>query len=197
MAGNIIPAIATTNAVIAGLIVLEGLKILSGQIESCRTVSLVSSVLDHSWHSMVLVFLFFLRVCLPQVVPHLTQKKATKSLAHPLYVSPLGKTLNGKVEAWFEKPSGLLLHRVLLQDMLVFDTLTLSCWNGKKKWIEGTCKFCSCFLLNHFHENVLFPPDLPEQMSQPQEETARPMRPGSAQCQLLRVRQQTWSHSEA
>lgn len=38
MAGNIIPAIATTNAIIAGLIVLESLKILSGQIESCRTV---------------------------------------------------------------------------------------------------------------------------------------------------------------
>ncbi|XP_060932143.1 SUMO-activating enzyme subunit 2 [Limanda limanda] len=40
MAGNIIPAIATTNAIIAGLIVLEGLKILSGEIESCRTIFL-------------------------------------------------------------------------------------------------------------------------------------------------------------
>lgn len=41
MAGNIIPAIATTNAIIAGLIVLEGLKILSGKIEQCRAVSVV------------------------------------------------------------------------------------------------------------------------------------------------------------
>nr|CAG31766.1 hypothetical protein RCJMB04_10l24 [Gallus gallus] len=38
MAGNIIPAIATTNAIIAGLIVLEGLKILSGKIDQCRTI---------------------------------------------------------------------------------------------------------------------------------------------------------------
>ncbi|XP_043937856.1 SUMO-activating enzyme subunit 2 [Protopterus annectens] len=40
MAGNIIPAIATTNAVIAGLIVLEGLKILSGNLQLCRTIFL-------------------------------------------------------------------------------------------------------------------------------------------------------------
>ncbi|XP_012688589.1 SUMO-activating enzyme subunit 2 isoform X1 [Clupea harengus] len=40
MAGNIIPAIATTNAIIAGLIVLEGLKILSGQMDKCRTIFL-------------------------------------------------------------------------------------------------------------------------------------------------------------
>ena len=39
MAGNIIPAIATTNAVIAGLIVMEALKVLAGDFEQCRTVS--------------------------------------------------------------------------------------------------------------------------------------------------------------
>ena len=38
MAGNIIPAIATTNAIIAGLIVMEGLKVVSGELESCRMV---------------------------------------------------------------------------------------------------------------------------------------------------------------
>ena len=39
-AGNIIPAIATTNAVIAGLIVLEAFKILTGKEEECRNVYL-------------------------------------------------------------------------------------------------------------------------------------------------------------
>uniref|UniRef100_A0A4W4F9P4 SUMO-activating enzyme subunit 2 n=1 Tax=Electrophorus electricus TaxID=8005 RepID=A0A4W4F9P4_ELEEL len=40
MAGNIIPAIATTNAVIAGLIVLEALKILNSDFQQCRTIFL-------------------------------------------------------------------------------------------------------------------------------------------------------------
>ena len=39
MAGNIVPAIATTNAVIAGLIVMEGLKVLAGDFNRCKTVS--------------------------------------------------------------------------------------------------------------------------------------------------------------
>ncbi|KAK6983770.1 SUMO-activating enzyme subunit 2 [Biomphalaria glabrata] len=40
IAGNIIPAIATTNAIIAGLIVMETLKILSGNISKCKQVYL-------------------------------------------------------------------------------------------------------------------------------------------------------------
>jgi ubiquitin-like 1-activating enzyme E1 B len=40
MAGNIIHAIATTNAIVGGLIVVEALKLLAGQfdIEALRVV---------------------------------------------------------------------------------------------------------------------------------------------------------------
>ncbi|XP_046396375.1 SUMO-activating enzyme subunit 2 [Ischnura elegans] len=40
MAGNIIPAIATSNAIIAGVIVLHALKILRNKIEDCKSVYL-------------------------------------------------------------------------------------------------------------------------------------------------------------
>ncbi|XP_022098107.1 SUMO-activating enzyme subunit 2-B-like isoform X2 [Acanthaster planci] len=40
MAGNIIPAIATTNAVVAGLIVMEALKVLQGRLDQCRMIFL-------------------------------------------------------------------------------------------------------------------------------------------------------------
>ena len=36
IAGNIIHAIATTNAIVAGLIVLEALKVVGGQKEDCK-----------------------------------------------------------------------------------------------------------------------------------------------------------------
>jgi len=39
-AGNIIPAIATTNAIIAGMIVMEAFKILGDQLNTCRNISL-------------------------------------------------------------------------------------------------------------------------------------------------------------
>ena len=43
MAGNIIHAIATTNAIVAGLIVLEAKKILTGALNECRSTYLLMS----------------------------------------------------------------------------------------------------------------------------------------------------------
>lgn len=39
MAGNIIPAIATTNAIIAGMMVMLAFKILNKRLDDCKTVS--------------------------------------------------------------------------------------------------------------------------------------------------------------
>jgi len=39
MAGNIVPAIASTNAVVGGVIVMEALNVISSNIDKCKSVS--------------------------------------------------------------------------------------------------------------------------------------------------------------
>lgn len=46
MAGNIIPAIATTNAIVAGLCVLQSFKVLKGEFSNTKEVCLVSNIQD-------------------------------------------------------------------------------------------------------------------------------------------------------
>lgn len=38
MAGNIVPAIASTNAVVGGIIVMEALHIVSSHLDHCKAV---------------------------------------------------------------------------------------------------------------------------------------------------------------
>ena len=38
MAGNIVPAIASTNAVVGGIIVMEALHIISSNLNQCKSV---------------------------------------------------------------------------------------------------------------------------------------------------------------
>lgn len=53
MAGNIIPAIATTNAIIAAVIVMEGLKVLNGRIGECKQVHTVVFLRFKNFHGCV------------------------------------------------------------------------------------------------------------------------------------------------
>jgi ubiquitin-like 1-activating enzyme E1 B len=46
IAGSIIPAIATTNAIIAGSIVLQAMQALAGNIQACKTVHLCYVILE-------------------------------------------------------------------------------------------------------------------------------------------------------
>ena len=39
MAGNIVPAIASTNAIVGGVIVMEALNVISSNIDKCKSVS--------------------------------------------------------------------------------------------------------------------------------------------------------------
>jgi ubiquitin-like 1-activating enzyme E1 B len=49
IAGRIIPAIATTNAIIAGMIVLQAYKVLAGKVEECRHGYLSQNAMSGGW----------------------------------------------------------------------------------------------------------------------------------------------------
>lgn len=57
MAGNIVPAIATTNAMVAGLIVMQTLCVINKQFDLCKTVSSLILFLSKS---NILFFRFML-----------------------------------------------------------------------------------------------------------------------------------------
>lgn len=47
IAGNIVHAVATTNAVIAGLIVIEAIKVLRNDIKSYRSAFTIAGLIAH------------------------------------------------------------------------------------------------------------------------------------------------------
>jgi ubiquitin-like 1-activating enzyme E1 B len=60
MAGNIIPAIATTNAIVAGLCVLQSFKVLQSQYARTKEVRLYSSIIYCFCHSILIPSKVFL-----------------------------------------------------------------------------------------------------------------------------------------
>lgn len=56
MAGNIIPAIATTNAIVAGLCVLQSFKVLKGEYSKAKEVSQTTR-LDHNQFALLTCFI--------------------------------------------------------------------------------------------------------------------------------------------
>jgi hypothetical protein len=61
MAGNIIPAIATTNAVIAGIVVMQAYKILNGQLSETKRVR-ANHILCRPYEIVHLVYYSFIRL---------------------------------------------------------------------------------------------------------------------------------------
>lgn len=57
IAGNIVHAVATTNAIIAGLIVIEAIKVLKNDVKNYRWVMFLPHLL---WQLLLILFTVFL-----------------------------------------------------------------------------------------------------------------------------------------